>query len=163
MNVSMGDKFDSRQTIRGAAYDPKVDAARLSLQIERIRACALAQDWFTLREASEGLERLYPGTFFPESSTSAQIRNLEKSGAGPLRCKKEKRRRAGARGAGTGLFEYRLRPDPQQPWLQLRLFVEKHSEPPRPAVPVGAGGEPDDGTGREEFFRQARRIAGLPS
>lgn len=153
----MGD----RNEFRGAAYEPRLDRARLSLQIERIRAWALARDWFTLREASESLERLYPGTFFPEASASAQIRNLEKPGAGRLRCKKQKRRRAGVRGPGAGIFEYRLRPVPEQSWLQLGLFVGKQSEQPRAAVPVDAGSDVDDGSGRKRFFREARRIAGL--
>jgi hypothetical protein len=149
---------DSRKAFSGVDYVAGLDGSRLSLQVERIRAWAITRDWFTLREASVSLERLYPGTFFPESSLSAQIRNLEKPAAGRLRCKKQKRRRAGVRGPGAGIFEYRLRP---QSWLQLGLFAEKQSERPRPAV--DAGGEPDDGTGREEFLRQARRIAGLPS
>jgi hypothetical protein len=143
----------------GAAYDPKLDQRRLSLQVERIRAWALARDWFTIRQAREELERLYAPTLFPENSIASQIRNLEKDAAGALRCKKEKRRRAGARGAGDGLFEYRLRADPQRPWLQLRLFVEKPAERPSPAAHIDAGSEPDDGQGRENFFRQARRIA----
>jgi hypothetical protein len=129
------------------------------LQVDRIRAWALAHDWFTLREASESLERLYRGTFFPESSLSAQIRNLEKPAAGRLRCKKQKRRRAGVRGPGAGIFEYRLRPVPEQPWLQLRLFVEKPAERPSPAAHIDADSEPDDGQGRENFFREARRLA----
>jgi hypothetical protein len=148
-------------TFSGVGYDPKLDGVRLTLQIGRIRAWALAREWFTLREARESLERLYPGTFFPESSTSAQIRNLEKPAAGRLRCKKEKRRRAGVRGPGAGIFEYRLRPAPGQPWLQLGLFVEKQSERVRPAEPADAGNDDDDGSGRERFFREARRIAGL--
>jgi len=126
----------------GAAYEPKLDRARLTLQIERIRAWGLARGWFTLREASADLERLYAPTLFPESSLSAQLRNLEKSAAGRLRCKKEKRRRAGARGPGAGIFEYRIRPEPQRPWLQLGLFVEKLRESAPNAVHVDAGSEP---------------------
>ena len=88
------------------------DRARLSAQIERIRAWALSREWFTLRQAREDLEQLYAPTLFPESSISAQLRNLEKPGAGRLRCKKEKRRRKGTRGAGV--WEYRLRVLPAQ-------------------------------------------------
>jgi hypothetical protein len=143
----------------GAAYEASLDRDRLSTQLGRIRRWALARGWFTIRQAREELERLYAPTLFPENSIASQIRNLEKDAAGALRCKKEKRRRAGARGAGAGLFEYRLRPDPQQPWLQLRLFVEKHREPPLTAVPVSAAGSLDDSGGRERFFREARRLA----
>ena len=97
---------------RGQFAGPR-DRPRLSAQIERIRAWALVRGWFTLREAREDLERLFAPTFFPEGSISAQLRNLEKPAAGRLRCKKEKRRRAGARGAGGGVWEYRLRATPE--------------------------------------------------
>ena len=102
---------DSRGTFSGAAYVPRLDRARLFHQIERIRAFALARDWFTLREAREELERLYSPVIFPEASLSAQLRNLEKPAAGRLRCKKEKRRRTGA---GKGVWEYRLRAVPAE-------------------------------------------------
>jgi len=78
------------------------DRARLSTQLERIRAWALARDWFTVRQCRESLEQLYAPTLFPENSIATQMRNLEKSSAGTLRCRKEKRRRPG------GLWEYRL-------------------------------------------------------
>ncbi len=149
-----------RATFADAGYDPKLDGARLSLQIARIRTWAIQRQWFTLREASEDLERVYAPTLFPESSISAQLRNLEKPAAGPLRCKKEKRRRDGVRGPGAGIFEYRIRPAPQGP--QLGLFVEvaeKKIERSPAAVRVDACGEPDDGRGRAEFFRVARQIA----
>ena len=97
------------------------DRARLSAQIEQIRAFALARGWFTLRDAREDLERLFAPTLFPEGSISAQLRNLEKPAAGRLRCKKEKRRRAGARGAGSGVWEYRLRATPE---IRLALTPE---------------------------------------
>jgi len=153
--------IDSAGSFAGAGYDPQFDRARLTLQIERIRAWSLSRDWFTLREARVDLERLYAPTLFPESSLSAQLRNLEKPAAGPLRCKKQRRRRAGARGQGAGIFEYRIRPEPQRPWLQLRLFVEEQSERQSYAARVDADSEPDDGRGRDEFLREARRIAGL--
>lgn len=109
------------------------DRARLSAQISRIRAWVLARQWFTLREAREDLEQLYAPTIFPESSISAQLRNLEKAGAGRLRCKKEKRRRKGARNAGV--WEYRLRALPAQisaapsPVLQSDEPLEKITWP----------------------------------
>jgi hypothetical protein len=96
-------------TFRGRFCGPR-DRARLSAQIRQIRAWALRVEWFTLREAKEDLERLCSPTIFPESSISAQIRNLKKPSAGRLRCELEKRRRTGARGAGRGIWEYRLRP-----------------------------------------------------
>jgi hypothetical protein len=80
------------------------DRARLSVQIERIRAWALARDWFTVRAAREDLER--------PASCSRRIRSarncdiLGKPSAGRLRCEKEKRHRGG------GVWEYRLRAIP---------------------------------------------------
>jgi hypothetical protein len=106
-------KAPASARVFGGPFAGGRDRARLAAQIERIRAWALARDWFTLREASEDLERLYAPTLFPESSLSAQLRNLEKPSAGRLRCKKEKRRRGGAHGAGSGVWEYRLRATPE--------------------------------------------------
>jgi hypothetical protein len=147
--------------LAGAEYDSRLDGERLSLQIERIRTWALRRQWFTLREAREDLERLYAPTLFPEGSLSAQLRNLEKPGAGQLRCQKEKRRRAGVWGPGAGIFEYRLRPEPQGP--QLALFIEpaekKTDRAPAARMPSRSAGDFDDATGRELFFREARRLA----
>lgn len=111
----------------GGQFAGPRDRARLSVQIERIRAWALARDWFTLREARENLEQLYAPTLFPESSLSAQVRNLSKPGAGRLRCKKEKRRRQGAHGAGSGVWEYRLRAIPAE---ISAMPAELHSDEP---------------------------------
>jgi hypothetical protein len=153
----------AERTFAGADYDSMFDGERLSLQIERIRTWAVKRQWFTLREASGDLERLYAPTLFPEGSISAQLRNLEKPTAGQLRCKKDKRRRAGVRGPGAGIFEYRIRPEPHGP--QLALFIEPAEKKTdrAPAIICFSPAELDDGGGREEFFREARRIAGLPS
>ena len=135
---------DSIPAFRGAAYTPSLDRARLTLQIERIRAWALARDWFTLREARVDLERLYAPTIFPESSLSAQLRNLKKF---PLSYRLLKRRRA--RGP---VWEYKvLLP------VQTERAETAHERAPD-AIRADAGSEPDD-TGREEFLREARRIA----
>lgn len=93
--------------IFGGEFAGERDCARLSRQIERIRAWALARDWFTLRDASASLEKLY-GIPFPEGSLSAQLRNLEKRAAGKLHCKKEIRRRT-----GSSAWEYRLHAAPE--------------------------------------------------
>jgi hypothetical protein len=138
----------------GPAYEPKLDRARLSLQIERIRLYLLPGEWKTLREMKAGLEAMYAPAHFPEASLSAQLRNLRKE---PYRLRIERRRREGVHGPGAGIWEYRLSGKEPQP--QLGLFAEKKSRPAPPAVEPQA--EPDDGKGREEFFRAARRIAGL--
>jgi len=85
------------------------DRARLSAQIEQIRAWALRVDWFTLRDAREQLERLYAPSIFLDGSISAQLRNLKKRSAGRLRSDVQKRRRDGARNRRGGIWEYRVR------------------------------------------------------
>jgi hypothetical protein len=141
----------SSKVFAGPTYRPSLDRARLTLQIERIRLYMLSVEWRTLREIKDAVEAIYASAVFPESSISAQLRNLKKP---PYRFDLAKRRRVG------GLWEYKLLPP-------ARAEVsEKKCEPARNAMRdtrVDAGGEPDDGTGREEFLRQARRIAGLPS
>ena len=141
----MRNAIDSAGSFAGAVYDPQFDLKRLSLQIERIRAWALPRDWFTLREARVDLERLYAPTIFPESSLSAQLRNLKKF---PLSYRRPKRRRA--RGP---VWEYKVLPP-----VQTESAKTAHKCAPD-AIRVDTGsGEPDD-KGREEFLREARRIA----
>ena len=105
---------DSTRIFRGPSCTA-LDRSRLSVQIERIRTHALRIGWFTLREIKSDLEKIYTPAVFPESSVSAQLRNLKKS---PYRHVLEKRRRIGARGPGAGIWEYRLLP----PRPQFDLF-----------------------------------------
>jgi hypothetical protein len=105
---------DSTRIFGGPSYSA-LDRARLAAQIERIRDRALRIGWFTLREIKSDLEKIYAPAVFPESSVSAQLRNLKKS---PYRHVLEKRRRVGSRGPGSGIWEYRLLP----PRPQLDLF-----------------------------------------
>ena len=136
----------------GAAYEPKLDRVRLALQIERIRVWALARDWFTLREARVDLERLYAPAVFPESSVSAQLRNLKKI---PISYRLLKRRRAGVHGPGAGIWEYKVRPP-----AQIENAITRAPDHSR----INAGSsEPDEGKGREDFLREARRIASMES
>jgi hypothetical protein len=132
----------------GAAYEPSRDRVRLALQVERVRVFMLGGEWHTLREIKTALEDLYVPAVFPESSISAQLRNLRKPG---YSYRLLKRRRVGVHGPGAGIWEYRLLlPELRQ---QLGLFVEKKSEEPPAAT--GGDSEPDDGCRREEFFREA--------
>jgi hypothetical protein len=113
----------------GAGYDPKFDRYRLTQQIERIRHYMLLAGWKTLREIKSDLQWTYAPSVFPESSISAQLRNLRKP---PFSHRLDKRRRAGVHGPGAGIWEYRLQsPEPGQ---QLGLFVGKKGERP----PAGA-------------------------
>jgi hypothetical protein len=109
----------------GAAYVPSLDRARLALQVERLRKYMLGVEWRTLREIKAALEVMYAPAFFPESSISAQMRNLKKK---PSFYRLIKRRRVGVHGPGAGIWEYRLLP------------------------PAESGSESDDGKGREKFF-----------
>lgn len=153
----MRNTSDSRQPFSGAAYDPQLDRARLGLQIERVRAHMLSVEWITLRELKLALEKKFAPALFPESSLSAQLRNLRKA---EYSYRLLKRRRAGAHGPGAGIFEYRLlRPEPRP---QLRLFVEKRGAATPADVRIDAGSESGNASGREEFLREARRIASSP-
>jgi hypothetical protein len=141
------------QTFSGEAYVPSLDRARLSVQIERIRSYMLGVEWRTLREIKAALEVLYAPAVFPESSISAQLRNLRKAG---FSYRLLRRRRAGVRGPGAGIWEYLLLP----PAPAQTENAEMARERPPDAILVDAGSEPDDEKrGREEFFREARRIA----
>jgi hypothetical protein len=135
---------DSTRTFRGAAYVPSLDRARLSVQIERIRSYMLGVEWRTLREIKAALEVLYASAVFPEGSISAQLRNLRKPG---FSYRLLRRRRAGVRGPGAGIWEY----------LLLQPAQTENAAPA--AIRVAAGSEADDERGREEFLREARRIA----
>jgi hypothetical protein len=146
----MRSAIDSARTFAGTGYDPQFDRARLALLIERVRLHMLSVEWITLRELKLALEEKFPPAAFPESSLTAQLRNLRKP---EYSYRLIKRRRAGTHGPCTGIWEYRLLPARPRP--QLELFVEK-----RDAAPPAPGSEPDDGRGREKFFREARRIAG---
>ena len=136
----------SERIFAGAAYVPSLDKARLSVQIERIRSYMLGVEWRTLREIKAALENVYAPAVFPESSISAQLRNLRKPG---FSYRRPRRRRAGVRGPGAGIWEYLLRPPAQT----------ENAAPG--AIRVDAGSEPDDERGREEFLREVRRIASL--
>lgn len=144
---------NSGATFSGAAYTPDLDRARLTAQIERIRSYMLDAGWRSLREIKIALERIHAPAVFPESSISAQLRNLKKS---PYSYRLEKRRREGIRGPRAGIWEYRLLPPTQINFA----FSASRVHPPR-ATRVEVSSEPDDGRGREEFFRAARRIAGF--
>jgi hypothetical protein len=141
----------SSQVFAGPTYRPSLDRARLAVQIERIRRYMLGVEWRTLREIKDALEAIYAPTVFPESSISAQGRHLRKR---PYSYRWMKRRRAG------GLWEYKLLPPDRADVSETKFDPARNT---MRDTRVDAGGEPDDGTGREEFFRQARRIAGLPS
>jgi len=94
----------------GAAYEPSLDRARLSVQVERIRGFMLGVEWRSLREIKIALENIHAPTLFPEASISAQLRNLKKP---PYFYRLMKRRRVGIHGAGGGIWEDKLLPPAQ--------------------------------------------------
>jgi len=150
----MRSAIHSGASFSGESYDPKIDRTRLTLQLERIRTYALAAGWLTLCEMKTALELIHAPAIFPESSVSAQLRNLRRK---PHCYRLIKRRRVGVRGPGAGIWEYRLLPPEAQ--SQVELF---DAQPP-PELRVDAGVEPDDGSGREAFLRELRRIGSVTS
>lgn len=87
-----------RPHFNGPDYEPALDHARLTRQVDRIRQLMLDGQWRTLYEIAEA-------TGDPESSISAQLRHLRKLRFGSYLL--EKRRRGEPK---EGLFEYRLLP-----------------------------------------------------
>lgn len=83
----------------GAEYDPARDAARLTNQVECIRAVAIDGQWRTVEKLTAACRRRFPLVGFPENSVSAQLRNLRKLGY-----RVDRRHVEGTR----GLHEYRL-------------------------------------------------------
>jgi len=80
----------------GSDYNPVLDKARLTGQIERIFNCMKDSNWRSLQE----IESI---TGDGQASVSAQMRNLRKSKFGEHTV--EKRRRGDRK---SGLFEYQL-------------------------------------------------------
>jgi hypothetical protein len=62
----------------GADYNAAFDQVRLSGQLQRVRDYMLTAGWRTVPEIRAALEALHRGEHFPETSVSAQLRNLRK-------------------------------------------------------------------------------------
>ena len=90
------------KSFSGSDYIPIYDERRLSQQIGQIYDLMKDGCWRTLSEIKEQLEAKHKKRF-PESSVSAQIRNLSHAEYGNI--KHEKRARGDR---SNGLFEYRL-------------------------------------------------------
>lgn len=95
----------SIQIVATARRTP-LDRPRFSSRAARIRIFMLGSGWLTLAEIRRALERLFPGTQFPQASIGAQLRRLRQPrfGGHVLR----KRRRAGS----PRHWEYLLLPPP---------------------------------------------------
>lgn len=90
--LTVGSDFD------GAVYQEEFDFTRLTGQIRRVHDCMIDGAWRTLREIATV-------TGDPESSISAQLRNLRKRKFGSFVVDVR------ARGDRShGLFEYQLQP-----------------------------------------------------
>ena len=83
----------------GQTYSPELDLARLSSQLERVKAVMLSGNWYTLQE----LQRLCGGS---EAGISARLRDLRKKHHGFII---ERERRGDPK---RGLHHYRLRKPP---------------------------------------------------
>jgi hypothetical protein len=95
--MDIGAILDSTKGFDGATYEPEHDKARLTTQLERVKALMLDGQWRTLAK----IQNKVGGT---ESSVSARLRDLRKSRFGGYAVD---RRRRGEPSAG--LFEYRVR------------------------------------------------------
>lgn len=94
--MTIGAILDSTKEFDGATYEPEHDKARLTSQLERVKALMLDGQWRTLAEIQDSVG----GT---EASVSARLRDLRKSRFGGFAVD---RRRRGM--PSTGLFEYRV-------------------------------------------------------
>lgn len=81
----------------GETFDRDSDRARLTKQLDRVRALMLDGAWRTLAELASGIGA-------PEASISARLRDLRKSKFGAFEVDRQHR---GA--SSAGLYEYRLR------------------------------------------------------
>lgn len=97
---------EPRGGFKGAEYNAKLDRKRLSAQVERIRLYMLGVEWRTVAEISDWLELHYRPAIFPETSVSAQLRNLRKA---PFNCVVQRRLRTGGK-SSAALYEYRVLP-----------------------------------------------------
>ncbi len=88
----------------GSDYDAQADYKRLKSQVDRIFALMKDGNWRTLTEIKDELETRYPLVSFPESSISAQLRNLRKTSGGAHIIEKKRRGKI-----SNGVFEYQLK------------------------------------------------------
>lgn len=90
----------------GDTYEPPLDQARLSAQLNSVRACVFRHypAWLSLCEIA-GHVGPAQGRPYPEASVSARLRDLRKPRFGSYTV--ERRRRGSGR---RGLFEYRVDP-----------------------------------------------------
>lgn len=93
----------SRRLFLGSDYEEGLDYRRLKNQVERIFFLMKDGKARTLSEIQKELETRYPGNHFPESSISAQLRNLRKPIGGSHTITKARRGNP-----MNGLFEYKL-------------------------------------------------------
>lgn len=100
----------------GPAYSEQYDKVRIGKQMEAIRDTMLrSQQWFTLGEIDRLLQQ--SGHMFPQTSISANLRNLRKPQFGSYILEKRPR---GNR--YQGLWEYRLFPPKPKTAVQLELL-----------------------------------------
>ncbi|WP_313515580.1 hypothetical protein [Sphingobacterium sp.] len=92
-----------RRLFAGSDFDKFVDYRRLKTQIDRVFALMKDSKWRTLQEIQRELGDRYPNKHFPESSISAQLRNLRKEYGGFHTINKRRRGKV-----SNGTFEYQL-------------------------------------------------------
>ena len=87
---------------KGADFDIFLDYKRLKSQIDRVFGLMRDGHWRTLQEIKTALENRYPGSCFPESSLSAQLRNLRKDAGGRHVVNRDRKKGRG------GTYKYQL-------------------------------------------------------
>lgn len=91
----------------GSTYDPDLDWARLTKQLDRVRAYMLSSGWRSLREIELALGH-------PQASISARLRDLRKEKFGGYTVKH--RRRTGTDGEWEYLVLPARQPDDAGQW-----------------------------------------------
>jgi len=86
--------FTQPPLIQGSDYDPKLDGVRLTGQMLRVFEYMRNGKWMTLFEIADSINE-------PESSVSAQMRNLRKDRNGNHTIEKQRR-------GESGTWEYKL-------------------------------------------------------
>ena len=86
--------FNQPPLFYGSDYDPELDRKRLSGQMLRVFEYMRNEKWMTLYEISSSINE-------PESSVSAQMRNLRKDRNGNHTIEKQRR-------GQSGTWEYKL-------------------------------------------------------
>jgi hypothetical protein len=97
-----GDPSPVQPHFSGSDYVEPRDGKRLTGQVGRVYDIMSKGSWMTVTEVRVAIAKRFPGDLDPETSISAQLRNLRKKEFGSNVVTKRQR------GEQVGLYEYRL-------------------------------------------------------